>query len=415
MKFTCERREIIIFAALLSLSFLVRVLLFSVSGYKNDLTTFTAWFNAAAEHGPRVFYNVIWSDYPPFNVYLFWAFGSIGRQIALSGTNLVYLIKLVPNLFDMATAFLIFVFVRKQFDFKMSLLTVTLYAFNPAVIFNAAVWGQYDAIYTFFLVLSLMLFFASKPKLSAVSFALGVLTKPQSIALAPLILFLIVRKYGWRRLFTSILAATATVLVVIIPFEWSNPVSFLVNIYFGALEGYAYTTVNAFNLWAFGGMWVPETPVLFAAGWLMFGASAAFALFVLHKHLDKSGKLLTLFTAFMLFFAFFMFPTRIHERYLFPALSMLALMLPFSKKIRPIYAVLTFTCFINQAYVLQFLNNDQFIQFGDPVVLTVTLINLIVFLYSLMFLPKALQRKELRQVQTSQQQKAGSMSKSENK
>ncbi len=83
--------------------------------------------------------------------------------------------KLPPNLFDMATAFLIFAFVRKRLDFKMALLATALYAFNPAVIFNAAVWGQFDAIYTFFLVLSLMLALASKPELSAVTFTLGIL------------------------------------------------------------------------------------------------------------------------------------------------------------------------------------------------------------------------------------------------
>ena len=65
-----------------------------------------------------------------------------------------------------------------------------LYAFNPAVIYNAAVWGQYDAIYTFFLILSLMLALKSKPKLSAVAFAIGLLTKPQGIVLAPLVGFL---------------------------------------------------------------------------------------------------------------------------------------------------------------------------------------------------------------------------------
>lgn len=413
MNLTLERREIIIFGSLLLLSFIVRLLLFSVSGYKNDIGTFTAWFNAAAEHGPRVFYNVIWSDYPPFNVYLFWAFGSIGRYFALSGTNLVYLIKLLPNLFDMATTFLIFAFVRKQFDFNTSLLTVALYAFNPAVIFDAAIWGQYDPVYTFFLVLSLMLFFSSKPKLSAVAFAIGVLTKPQSIAFAPLIVFLIFRKYGWRRLVTSILAAAVTVIIVILPFEWNNPVSFLVDIYFGAYGGYAYTSVNAFNLWAIGGMWVKETPVFFALGWIMFGASAAYILFVVNKRFEKSGKILILYAAFMLFFSFFMLPTRIHERYLFPALSMLALMLPFSRKIRPIYAILTFTCFANQAYVLHFLNNDQFIQFGDPVVLTVTLINLIAFLYSLLFLPKALNKKEIQQIPGQSTEKTGRLSKNE--
>jgi len=387
---------------LLLFSLLIRVLLFPLPGYKLDLATFAAWFNTAAEHGIRVFYNVVWSDYPPFNVYLFWIFGSLAKQLSLSGTSLVYLIKLLPNLFDTATAFLIFTFVRKRLDFKKSLLAAALYAFNPAVIFNAAVWGQYDSIYTFFLVLSLMLVFASKPKLSAVAFTVGLLTKPQSIALAPLIAFLILRKYGWRSLLSSLLVAAATIFVVIIPFEWSNPITFLTNIYFGAYSGYACTSVNAFNIWAFGGMWQPDTPAFFLIGWIMFGALEAFALYFAYKRFGASGELLVLFSAFVLLFGFFMLPTRIHERYLFPALSILALMVPFAKKIRPIYGALTFTCLANQAYVLHFLNNDQFIQIGDPVVWIVTLINLIVFLYALTLMIKDLQGQELGQVQSSQ-------------
>jgi dolichyl-phosphate-mannose-protein mannosyltransferase len=395
IKISIEKREITALLALLVFSLLIRVLLFPLPGAKGDLLTFESWFKTAAEHGPRVFYNVVgWCDYPPLNIYFFWGFGSLANALSLFGTDsIVYLIKLLPTLFDTATVFIIFTFVRKRLDFKASLLTAAVYAFNPAVIFDSAVWGQFDAIYTFFLLLSLMLLFASKPKLSTVAFTVSLLTKPQSIALAPLILFLILRKHGWRSLLTSLLTAAATVFAVIIPFEWSNPVTFLADIYFGAYGGYAYNTVNAFNLWAFGGMWIPETPILFAIGWAMFGALAAFTLYVLHKRLDTSGELLILFSAFMFFFGFFMLPTRIHERYLFPALSVLALMLPFSKKIRPIYGALTFTCLANQAYVLHFLNNDQYIQFGDPVVWIVTLINLAVFLYALMLMPTDLHRK----------------------
>jgi Gpi18-like mannosyltransferase len=315
---------------------------------------------------------------------------------------------LLPNLFDTGTAFLIFTFVRKRLDFKIALLATALYAFNPAVIFNAAVWGQYDAIYTFFLVLSLLLVLASRPELSAVALAVGLLTKPQGIALAPLIVFLIFRKCGWRRLLTSLLVAAATIFAVIIPFEWSNPITFLTNIYFGAYSGYAYTSVNAFNIWAFGGIWRPDTQVFFLTGWIMFGALVVFTLYVLYKRLDVSGELLVLFSAFMLFFGFFMLPTRIHERYLFPALSILALMFPFSKKVRLIYAALTFTCLANQAYVLHFLNSEQFIQFGDPVVLVVTLINLVAFLYALMLMIGDLRGQKLGQVQSSQSQIEGS-------
>jgi Gpi18-like mannosyltransferase len=376
---------------LLLFSLLIRILLFPLPGYKVDLSTFAAWFNAAAEHGIRVFYNVVWSDYPPFNVYLFWMFGSLAKQLSLSGTNLVYLIKLLPNLFDAATAFLVFVFVRKRLDFKTSLLAAALYAFNPAVIFDAAAWGQYDAIYTFFLVLSLMLVFASKPKLSGMAFTVGLLTKPQSIALAPLFVYLVLRKTGWKGFLSSLLVAAATVVVIILPFEWTNgnPVTFLSNIYFGAYSGYQYTTLNAFNIWAFGGMWVPDAGGLNIIGWVMFGALAAFALYYVHKRYSLSDELLVILAAFVLFFGFFMLPTRIHERYLFPAISMLALMFPFLKRTRPLYAVLTATCFVNQAYVLNALMTaypSGANLTGDPVVFTVSLINSVAFVYVLMLM-----------------------------
>ena len=165
------------------------------------------------------------------------------------------------------------------------------------------------------------------------------------------------------------------------PFEWSNPVSFLSGIYFGAYGGYQYTSINAFNLWGMFGLWIPDGN-LYIVGWALFGAFAAFTLYVLHKRFHVSGDMLAIFAAFMLFFAFFMLPTRIHERYLFPAISMLVLMLPFSKKIRPLYVALTATLFVNEAYVLYYLNMNAFIPAGDWVVLAVSVINLVMFLYA---------------------------------
>ena len=388
VNFPFEKREVLAIAALLVIAFMVRFVFFSNQGYAAiDTKDFMAWFQTAADYGPRTFYTRTWCDYPPFNIYFFWIFGLLAKSLSLFGTSLfTYVMKLPPNLFDMATSALIFVFVRKRLNFKMALLATVLYAFNPAVIFNAAVWGQFDAIYTFFLVLSLILALASKPELSAVTFTLGVLTKPQSIALLPLIALLIFEKKGWRRLLTSILAGAATIFAVIIPFEWSNPVTFLGNIYFGAYSGYEYTSINAFNTWALGGLWVPDGN-LFIVGWILFGAFTVFTLYVLHKRFKVSGEMLALFSAFMLLFAFFMLPTRIHERYLFPAISILVLMVPFLKKTRLLYAVLTATLFINEAYVLSFLNSaDPFIKQGDWVVLSVSLINLLVFLYVLVLM-----------------------------
>jgi Gpi18-like mannosyltransferase len=306
--------------------------------------------------------------------------------VSTYGINADNIVKLAPNLFDLGTALLIYIFVRKQSTFKLALAATALYTFNPAVIYNAAVWGQFDAIYTFFLILSLMLALKSKPKLSAAALAIGLLTKPQGIALAPLIAFLIYKKNGLKQMLVSVLVFAGTVFLVIAPFDWGgSPVTFLSNIYFGAYRGYAYTSINAFNLWGLYGLWVPDGN-LFIVGWALFGAFAAFTLYFLHKRFNASDEFLAIFAAFMLFFAFFMLPTRIHERYLFPAISVLALMFPFLKKARPLYAVLTATLLINQAYVLYWLNayypNAGPNLTGDPVVLAVSVINLLMFLYA---------------------------------
>lgn len=369
-------------ALFLSVSIVIRVLLFPLKGYQIDTSDFVSWFNTSAEHGIRPFYSVAgFADYPPFNVYIFWVFGSLANALSISMETMV---KIVPNIFDLAIGLLIFVFARKQYPFKIALLSVALYVFNPAVIYNAAVWGQYDAIYTFFLVLSLLFALKSKPEFSAVAFALGLLTKPQGIALAPLIILLILKKDGLKRLLTSIVAFAATVFIVILPFEWSNPITFLSGIYFGAYGGYAYTSVNAFNLWGLFGLWIPDGS-LFIVGWILFGIAAAFTLYLVHKRFNISDDYLAIFAAFMLLFSFFMLPTRIHERYMFPAIALLALMFPLLKKTRPLYLVLTATLFINEAYVLNALIN-AYPNFADltrdPVVPVVSVINLLMLIYA---------------------------------
>jgi Gpi18-like mannosyltransferase len=397
MDFSLARSETKAVVLVLLFSLGVRIVLFPVQGCLTDLPTFGAWFRAAAENPPTVFYDVVsWCDYPPFNVYIFWVFGSLARWFSLFETSLLtFMIKLPSTLFDLATAFLIFVFLRRRLDFNSSLVATSFYAFNPATIFNASIWGQYDAIYTFFLTLSLIAILASKPKLSVIALTVGVLAKPQSIALAPLIAFLVIRKHGWKSVVPSALVSSAVVLIVAVPLKLSDPLSLLVGIYLKGYGGYPYTSLNAFNLWAFNGFWKLDAQTFlfldfFKIGWIMFGAVTAFSLYYLHKRSHYTQEVPVLFSAFVLLFAFFMLPTRIHERYLFPVFAVLALMLPFLKETRPIYGVLTFTYFANLAYVLPFLNSSRNIPNGDPFVWIIASINLAAFVYTLFLMAKGL-------------------------
>jgi Gpi18-like mannosyltransferase len=423
INFPFNKKEFAFLVGLLSVSFIVRLLLFPQQGYPVDTGDFQYWFNAAATHGLRTFYNPpMWCDYPPFNIYIFWFFGSLAKTF--TSINVENWVKLAPNLFDLATATVIFLYLRKKVDLKLTVLGTALYAFNPAVIYNTAVWGQFDAIYTFLLVLSLVLALKGKPVfsvLSAAIFAISILTKPQAIALAPLIALLIYEKGGlkneslmliqngifirlksaWPKLKTlliSIFVFIVTVFIVILPFQWvnNNPVGFLSKIYFGAYSGYAYTSINAFNLWGLFGMWQSDAN-FFVLGWVMFAAVAVFVLYMVHKRFNVSTEAYAFLAAFILFFAFFMLPTRIHERYLFPAISVLALMFPLLKKTRPIYIALTATLFVNQAYVLYWLRasypNAAPNLTGDPVVLAVGFANLITFFYSIILLWDELKTK----------------------
>jgi len=338
-------------------SLVIRIILFPVQGYSVDQSTFAAWFHTAAEYGPRVFYDATsWCDYPPFNVYIFWVFGSLAKHLSLFGkSSLIYVLKLPPNLFDVGTTVLIFVFLRRKIDFEPSILAASLYAFNPATFFNASIWGQFDAVYTFFLILSLGLILDSKMELSAIAFTVGVLCKPQSIALAPLLAFLIAKEKGWKGLVTSGLASASTALILIAPFEWSSPLDFLVDIYIEGYGGYPYTSINAFNFWALYGFWESDGSRLlftdlFSVGWMLFGTLTAFSLCHLYKGIEDRRDIRVLLTAFVLLFGFFMLPTRIHERYLFPVFSVLALTMPIFRYTKAIYGVLSLTYLANQAY-----------------------------------------------------------------
>jgi len=317
------------------------------------------------------------------------------KETAAFGVKAVDIVKLIPSLFDLATGLLIYFFVRRQASFKLASVATAIYVFNPAVIYDAAVWGQLDAIYTFFLVLSLMLALKSRPKLAAASYAIAILTKPQSIALLPVLAVLIYKKSGFKNLIYSIATFAGVAYTVSAPFQflnannavqnsWSNPLGFLNRVFLTAYNGYKYSSVNAFNLWAiWPGLWVSDGS-LFILGWVLFGILATFVCYFLYKRLEEAGDILAIFCAFLLFFGFFMLPTRIHERYLFPAIATLALMVPFLKRARPLYVVLTATLLVNEATVLYY-----YIRFpdgvnltGDPVVLAVSSVNLLMLVYA---------------------------------
>ena len=394
-RFASERRgQVFLVIAILVVSLIVRLLLFRYHGYYIDENCFKAWYNTAANSGLHSFYDSTWCDYPPFSIYIFWVFGKLAYAIGPGSLDI--LIKLPQNLFDLATAYLIFRFVRSMYSFLPALGAMTIYTFNPAIIFNLAVWGQFDSIYTFFMVASLYALMRSKYELSGGLFSFAILTKPQSVVLLPVLAYVMLRNGGWKRAVSSGALCIALVFLIILPFHWNNPITFLIDRYSG-YSVYPYNSINAYNFWALQGFWrwdgggAPPRPDMLSAPHSFLGLSyqiwgiialvilIAFVMWQLHRRYDQKAAV---FAVFLLMFGFFMLMTRMHERYLFPVFALLAMSF-FSRQLIVLYVGLTATFLANLVYVMAMLNAGAFIPDGHWSLYVLAPINGILFFYAL--------------------------------
>lgn len=300
---------------LILLTFAVKFVLSYLPSFDIDMGTWIAWAHRLAEIGPWKFYSdAVWTQYTPGFLYWLWLLGKAGLANALS-------IKLPVVIAEVATGVIIWSVLRKV-DEKFASLALLFYALNPAIIFDGSVWGQVDGILALFLFLSVyFLTFKEKPILSGLFWGLAFLVKPQSFAILPAIIFILAIKFSARRVVKFVLSSGATIFLLGLPFFPQNPIFGLVQLVFEMSSYYSYTSVFAFNFWSIVvGMWKSDSIIflgvpLFFWGISLYLASLVLIFFVFRK--KREVGYLYLVTALTLF-AFFLFPTRVHERYLLP-------------------------------------------------------------------------------------------------
>ena len=368
----------------LIISFIVQLLLVPIPGYKIDHGSFLYWYNHASSGNFSSFYEPPnWSDYPPFNVYIFWFFGNLLLKPALFLQSLFstsppvvriiseFAAKLPAIFFNLALTAVIYHFLRRRFSFQLAVTATSLYAFNPAVIYDLAVWGQMDSVYSLFMVASLVLLLNRKYEFSSMLLAVGLLTKPQSVILLPFLLYMLLKERRWWRFLSCGLLSALTVFLIALPFSHGNPVSFLIAIYQQAYTVYPFTSINAYNFWAVVGgpwqFWQPDSrEFLFLAlrswGIILF---TLFTLLVLWRFHRKFSEGNLIFSLFLISFGFFFLMTRMHERYIFLTLPLLTLGLAYVPRLKWIYGALSLTLFGTLAYILPVLNSDRFVEKGD--------------------------------------------------
>ncbi len=370
------------------------------SGFEVDLASFRFWANDLADNGLYGFYErPFFHDYTPGYLYVLWLVGGVGNALGGVGD----LIKIPPVLADLALAWLAWSFVGELGGSRRAArLAAVLVLANPITWFDSVIWGQVDSVGVVFLMLALRELWRDRPERAAVLTVIGALIKPQLGILIPLVAVVTIRRamrpvgaFGdeepptsprtrWEgavsgplRILTTGAAGLLTAVIMALPFGLSLPG--LIRQVFSTAGGYPFLSVNAYNPWALLSLdgngiaenrqWVCDALVVpqgtgqdACSPAFMFGAIPAVAVgaallvaaFVLvsvavARRPDRRTILVGLA---VLALAFFVLPTRVHERYLFPLVALGAVLAAISTRWRVAYLVSSAATFANMYAVL---------------------------------------------------------------
>lgn len=272
------------------------------------------------------------------------------------------LLKIPANLADIATGLLIYSIVKKRFSKNWGILGFSMYVFNPAIFFNSSIWGQYDSISTFFLLLALRSIIKKNTLLMASFFAIALSFKPQAVFFAPIAVtatLIMTRSKQWVITFCSF---AITTLLIYLPFFPRNPFYGIYFVNSNLVSTYTCTSCFAFNFWGIFGNWQNDLNLFLGFSKIYWGI-ILLALFLFMIFFKKAIRMkfqfpYIFFTTAISVMVFYIFLTRMHDRYifaLFPFLLLAAIFLK-SKMLTFFYFFISTIHFLNLYYVYIYYN-----------------------------------------------------------
>jgi Gpi18-like mannosyltransferase len=387
----------------LALRFIIAYVLFPRSGFETDIGAFSSWSNTLVDHGPGGFYaSAGFADYLPGYLYVLWLVGLLGHGLATifqADPSAVTggLLKLPAMAADIAIGWLLFRLVRRWIGERpgaerMALIVAALYLFNPVTWYDSALWGQVDSVGTLVALAGLALLIEGHSEGASAVIVLAALVKPQyGVVLLPILGAVLLRRHllrpgsgpqmaggpawlrrwaaqevGVWRLLSSAAAAALVLFIVITPFDLD--VFKLAKLIGTAGATYPWLSVNAYNPWAlvgsgggqgfaFAGLgrWASDTvPLLGSLPGVIVGTFLLAAAFLLGigQLLRRADRRSILLAAAYLSLAFFLLPTRVHERYLFPIFVFLPLLGVFERRMLAVTVLAALSAFLNLHGVL---------------------------------------------------------------
>jgi hypothetical protein len=378
-------------AGLLSMfgvAFLIRLAIAPWVGFYFDLHNAQVWAGELARFGPHKLYSIDASaTYPPGYLYALWLIGKI------SATPGYLLIKMPALVGDLALAWVAGTFASRIAQSSLAqrvplrALVAAAVLFNPAILWDSSVFGEVDVVPTFFVLASLLLLLTGRPSLrrdvgAFVLFAVAFETKPQMCLALPVMLYVLYRRYLHRRTGPELFDGALGVILIglsslmtwfLLAFPFGLGPIKLIRFYNTAAAVHPVTSANAYNLWGAIASWrndlngdhvltVAGIPALYV-GLLLFAGGVAYVLWAVHRAIERrADETLTLaLAAAVTSLLGYAVLTRMHERYMFPAVALLAPLI-FVRPLRRAYAALTVLFLLSLWYPFVYYNTQAHMQ-----------------------------------------------------
>lgn len=282
------RRPVALFAGA-AMAFLgINALLFGLGSHPFDMGAQTIWTYIAVQHGlPDLYYLAqtatlagVWDGTPyheavfPYNIgmaYYFWSIGLVHQlffgHVFPDSQSLAVMIKSFNLAFMVLDAALVYAILRTLRPSARLLpwVALGLLLFNPAFVFDVAVWGETEAVPLFFLLASLLAALKQRPNLAWSLLGLAFLTK-QTVLIAVLVLGIYyLFRFSWRDSLQGLSAAAILGTIISLPFSLNGyPPSIAIDPTLaiawvhggtGAERVFQVVSYDAFNVWPLITFW----------------------------------------------------------------------------------------------------------------------------------------------------------------
>jgi Gpi18-like mannosyltransferase len=269
-------------------------------------------------------------------------------------------LKFPGILADVGIAFLIYSYWKNKGKRQMGLILSVVWSLLPISFYSSSIWGQTDSLVNLLGLIGIYFLLKRKLHYFSVFFTLSFLYKPSLAVFIPVLLLYIYKQhYSLKHFLQSTMLSLSLIIFFSFLFHPQlDSLFWLIRLYLEKiLPGeVGYLTANAFNFW-----WlinpgrVLDSTILYLVPARILGyfLTFIFLLPVLLRLLrSKSPRPEILLVAlFLSSFTFFVFMTRIHERYLYPVFPILTLLLGYLPKLWVLYITLGVIHLFNLYYL----------------------------------------------------------------